>query len=96
MKQLHQLALNLRGQIRSLVKIAPMTGETQIGQVVRSIMLPGDNVVDMESHKGNCVLVTSAVFTAIPGSQAYQSASCCIDRHLSQLEAAAMTDRALT
>ncbi len=68
MKQRDELAVDVRGQIWSLEKIAPMARETEIGFVVRAVMLPGDDVIDVERDEGQVVLVTATVFTAITRS----------------------------
>ena len=65
MKQRDELAVDVRGQILSLEKIAPMARETEIGFVVRAVMLPGDDVIDVERDERQVVLVTATVFTAI-------------------------------
>ena len=81
MKQGDELTVHVRGQIRSLVKVAPMARERKIGLVVRAAMLPGDDVFDVESDERQFVLMASAVFTAVPRAVTDEAAERSINRH---------------
>ena len=81
MKQRDELTVDVRGQVRSLVKIAPMARETKIGLVVRAAMLFRNNVFDVERDERQLVLMAAAVFTAVLRTVADETAKSGVDRH---------------
>ncbi len=56
------------GQIRPLMKIAPMTGETEIRLVIGSTVLSGNDMFDVKSRKWKLLLWKVAVFALIARS----------------------------
>ena len=55
-------------QVRSLVRIAVVAGESEVSAVVSSAMLASDDVLDVIGEEWLRVLRQAAVFAAITGS----------------------------
>jgi hypothetical protein len=60
-----------RGKIRAFERIATITRQCQVGWVVRSTMLPGDDVLDVQAS-GEVRLGHAAVFAPVLRAAAHQ------------------------
>ena len=81
MKRHHKFTANQSRQVCSFVQIAPVACHTEFGLMVRTTMLPGNDVFDMERQERLIVLMKAAVFTPVPGTLSDKSASGSINSH---------------
>ena len=81
MKERCQCAVHKSRQVWPFVKITPVARKAEIGIVVGSAMLFGNDVLDMECDERQNVLMTFAVLALVPGTLADQSSCGGIDCH---------------
>jgi hypothetical protein len=73
-KQRDELAIDMSGEIRPLMEIAPVACETKVGFVISSVMLFGDDMLDVKSDEWQFILMTSAILAAVLGAKTNKSA----------------------
>jgi hypothetical protein len=76
-------ALQKAGKVSSLGPVAPGASIAEPVGIVRTAMLPGDNVFDMKRQEIRIILMQAAVLTALSRSRANECSQRCI--HLKTL-----------
>ena len=81
MKQYDQFTLNQRRQVWSFVQVAPVAGHAEIGLMVRTTMLPSNDVLDVEREERLIVLMASTILAPVIGTLSNKSTSGSINGH---------------
>jgi hypothetical protein len=72
----HPPGIRINGcEIRPFAKIAALAGPSEIRRIVRTRMLPRNDMICVERPQGKIILVKTAVLTSRAGAVANQSAN---------------------
>lgn len=78
------------GQVRSLVQVVLVTGKGQVAWRIRTSVLTGDDVFDVECEERIIALMELAVFATLPRAPSDQVPRCCIHHEEARSRARAL------